>query len=489
MEKQNFTNKPALQSRGHILKMFLTLTLLACFHLTVSAQRQPYVYETDPLILKNLEEWQDLKFGFMMHWGAYSIWGVIESWSLSSEPMWVRTGPYANNYEEYKKHYELLPRYFNPIRFNPDKWAKAAKDAGMKYVVFTTKHHDGFCMYDTRYTDYKITDPSVPFHVNPKANVVKEVFQSFRNEGMSIGAYFSKPDWHHPDYWAPEWATPDRNVNYNTRQYPERWQRFKDFTYNQIEELMTGYGKVDILWLDGGQVRPFPSEEAEKQAAERRLWNQDIDMARIAKMARSHQPGLLVVDRTVGGIYENYRTPEQEIPEEPLSYPWESCITITKSWSWTPGDVYKPTHQIIHMLVDIVAKGGNYLLNFGPGPDGDMEEIAYRRLAEIGQWMKINGEAIYSTRSIAPYKQDKVCYTSKKDGTLYGIYLADENETMPASLLLKGITAPKNAKITLLGVNGNCTWKQTGEGVLVTTPASALKSPPSPHAWTVKIRP
>lgn len=483
MKNQIITN----QKRDNVKKLVLTLTLLICCFLPITAQDNGYVYETDPLVLQNLENWQDMKFGFMMHWGAYSIWGVVESWTLSSEDMGWNNRPSNKSYTQYRQEYEMLPQYFNPVRFNPDKWAKAAKDAGMKYMIFTTKHHDGFCMYDSKYTNYKITDTSVPFHTNPKANVVREVFESFRNEGMTIGAYFSKPDWHHPDYWAPEWATPDRNVNYNTRKYPERWQRFKDFTYNQIEELMAGYGKVDILWLDGGQVRPFPSEEAERNAAQRRLWNQDIDMPRIAKMARSHQPGLLVVDRTVGGLYENYRTPEQEIPDKPLSYPWETCMTMTKSWSYTPGDIYKPTRQIIHMLVDIVAKGGNFLLNVGPGPDGDIDETAYQRLAEIGQWMKINSEAIYSTRSIAPYKQDKVCYTSKKDGTLYGIYLADEGEAMPADILLKGITAPKQAKITMLGVSGNCSWKQTGEGVVVTVPASARKRSPSPYAWAVKI--
>ena len=467
----------------------IILTMMFCCFLSVKAQENSrYVYETDPLVVQNLENWQDMKFGFMMHWGAYSIWGVVESWSICSEDWEWNKRPANKSYNEYVNEYEMLPHYFNPVLFEPDKWAKAAKEAGMKYVVFTTKHHDGFCMFDTKYTNYKITDPSVPFHTNPKANVVREVFNSFRKEDFAIGAYFSKPDWHHPDYWAPEWAAHDRNVNYNTRKYPERWQRFKDFTYNQIEELMTDYGKVDILWLDGGQVRPFPSEEAERRAAERRLWNQDVDMARIAKMARSHQPGLLVVDRTVGGIYENYFTPEQEIPEKPLPYPWESCITMTASWSYRPGDIYKPTRQIIHMLVDIVAKGGNFLLNVGPGPHGDFDERAYQKLEEIGQWMKINGEAIYSTRSIEPYKQDKVCYTSKKDGTLYGIYLADEGETMPATIMLKGITAPKQAKVTMLGVNGNCSWKQTGEGVVVTVPASARRTPPSPYAWTVKIQ-
>ncbi len=480
-----------MKSASFIRKFSLLIVILCC-SFPVMAQHdydEPFIPETDLLVVKNLDQWQDLKFGFMMHWGAYCQWGVVESWSICSEdvPWCERRGPYAHNYVEYKKHYEMLPQTFNPVKFNPDKWAQAAKDAGMKYVVFTTKHHDGFCMYDTKYTDYKITDASVPFHTQAKADITKEVFQSFSKQGFMIGAYFSKPDWHHPDYWAPDWATPNRNVNYNTRKHPERWERFKEFTYNQIEELMTNYGKVDILWLDGGQVCPFRSEAEEKKAAERGLWNQDIDMANIAKMARNHQPGLIVVDRTVTGPYENYRTPEQQIPDKPLPYPWETCMTMASSWSYVPDDTYKPTQQIIHMLVDIVAKGGNYLLNVGPGPDGEFHDQAYQRLKEIGAWMKVNGDAIYGTHPKAPYKQDKVCYTSKKDGSLYGIYLADEGENMPAVVLLKGITADRNARVNILGIKGNCKWKQTNDGIQVTIPENARKNPPSLYAWAIKV--
>lgn len=234
-------------------KLFI-LVLIFLFSLsiihTVNAQiKPPEAHETDPLVLKNLEEWQDLKFGFMMHWGPYSQWGVVESWSLCSEDEpWCRRN--MDNYVEYVKAYEKLKGTFNPVKFNPESWAKLAKESGMKYLVFTTKHHDGFCMFDTKLTDYRITGAGCPFSTHPKANITKELFEAFRKEGFKVGAYFSKPDWHCEYYWWPYFSTPDRNVNYDPAKYPERWQKYKDYTYGQIEELMSGYGKVDILWLE-----------------------------------------------------------------------------------------------------------------------------------------------------------------------------------------------------------------------------------------------
>ncbi len=214
--------------------------------------------------------------------------------------------------------------------------------------------------------------------------------------------------------------------------------------------------------------------------------DQDIDMAGIAAMARKHQPGLIVVDRSVHGSYENYRTPEQEIPERPLSYPWETCMTMGGSWSYVPDDKYKPVTQLIHNLVDIVAKGGNYLLNIGPGPDGEWHEAAYTTMEGIGAWMKINGSAIYGTRAIAPYKDGKVCFTRKKDGSVYAIYLLDKGEQLPAVITFKGILPAKGARLTLLGAREKLNWKKTAGGVAVSIPAALLKQSWE-HAVAIKI--
>ncbi|MGD0781518.1 MAG: alpha-L-fucosidase [Candidatus Aminicenantales bacterium] len=470
-----------------LLVLFFILAAWGIAADDAASQNQAADKETDPLVLKKLEWFQDVKFGLMMHWGPYSQWGVVESWSICSEDEpWCRRS--IPDYVEYKRRYEQLPKTFNPVKFDPAVWAKAAKYAGMRYVVHTTKHHDGFCMFDTKQTDYRITGPDVPFAKNPKSNIVKQIFEAFRKEGFGTGAYFSKPDWHSPDYWAPEWATPDRNVNYDTDKYSERWKKFKDYTYNQIEELMTGYGRVDILWLDGGWVRPYPRLEAPLKNLIRQPFNQDIDMPRLAAMARSHQPGLIVVDRSVTGKYENYRTPEQEIPEKPLPYVWETCLTMGDSWSYVPNDRYKSAHRLIQILVDIVSKGGNLLLNIGPNADGELPAESLARLKEIGDWMAVNSQAIYNTRPVAPYKEAKTCFTRRPDGTVFAIYLADENETHPpAEIMLYSHGPSADAKIEMLGVPGALKWEPVGQGVLIHLPDKAVQNPPCREAWAFRI--
>lgn len=467
--------------------IILTLATLF-FPLLFSAQELPYVTPKEPEVRKKLEAWGDWKFGLLMHWGTYSQWGIVESWSLCSEDEgWCeRRGPYAENYVEYVKAYEALQKTFNPVDFDPSKWASAAQAAGMKYVVFTTKHHDGFCMFDTHETDYKITSAQCPYHSNPKADVTRAIFEAFRQKGFGIGAYFSKPDWHNNDYWWRRFATPDRNVNYNPLKYPEKWQQYKDFTFRQLKELASAYGPLDILWLDGGWVRPKTDKMPVWATSP---YNQDIDMANIARMARGYQPGLIIVDRSVGGEFENYRTPEQEIPEKPLSYPWETCMTMAGSWSYVPGDHYKSTHQLIHTLVDIVAKGGNLLLNIAPGPDGKWDDTAYQRLSEIGDWMRVNGEAIYGTKPLAPYKEGKICFTQKKDGSSrYGIYLAEEGEDkLPSELMFQNIQPAKGQQVYLLGFASPLEWKIVNRGILIFLPKKGLEKAPCQHAWVFKV--
>jgi alpha-L-fucosidase len=455
----------------------LTLLLISAPAVPCPAAGPDDAAPRDPLVLAKLEKFQDWKFGLMMHWGIYSQWGCIESWPLVEVDRWARPDdlkPWIERNKDFARFsadYRALNTTFNPRRFDPRQWAAAAKDAGMKYVVFTTKHHDGFCLFDTKQTDYRTTHASCPFHADPRADVVKAVFDAFRKEGFGIGAYYSKSDWHHPGYWSPDWPHPDRNVNYDTKKYPRKWRTFVDFTHAVVEELMTGYGPIDILWLDGGQVRP-PA--------------QDIDMPGLAAMARRHQPGLIVVDRTVGGRYEDYRTPEQEVPGKALPYVWESCLTMGDQWSFKPGDKYKSTRTLIRLLVDIVSKGGNFLLNVGPDADGQFPPAAQQRLQEIGRWMRVNSAAIYGTRAVAPYKEGRVCRT-RKGRTIYLIVLADKDETAPPAR----VQAPslKQARhVRMLGAAQAVTWSTTnGEGLTVEIPEGIRRAPPCDHAWTLAV--
>ena len=428
-----------------------------------------YQEPTDPKVKEKVAQWQDLKFGLFMHWGTYSIWGIVESWSLCPEDhtFTQRKGPYAENWYDYKKAYENLQTQFNPAKFNPDKWAQAAKDGGMKYVVFTTKHHDGFCMYDTKYTDYKVTSSKTPFSSNPKKDITKEVFNSFRKQDFMIGAYFSKPDWHSEDYWWSYFPPHDRNESYDRKKYPERFKRFADFTYNQVEELMTNYGKVDIVWFDGSWI--------------------GMDMTDIAKMAQKKQPGIIMVDRHGKPEYVNYLTPEQKVPDHFIPHPWETCMTMGKSWSYIEKEDYKPTRKLVQLLVDIVAKNGNLLLDVGPGPDGEWHQEAYDRLREVGAWIKTNGESIYSTKPVAPYRQDKWAYTGK-DKALYASYLPEDKEMkLPPSVSFLAPAIAKNATVTLLGIKKPLKWTKAGDKIAVTIPAEVAMQVAGQPAWVFKV--
>ena len=332
----------------------------------------------------------------------------------------------------------------------------------MKYVVFTTKHHDGFCLFDTRTTDYKVTNSG--FKGNPRADVLRYVMDAYRAEGLMAGMYFSKPDWHSPDYWWPAKATPTRHHNYNIKDYPERWARYKQYVYDQVDELMRGYGPVDILWLDGGWCTP-PRE--------------DIDLPRIVANARRLQPGIIVVDRTCGGEFENYQTPEQTIPDHQILTPWESCITLTQDWGWNDHPQYKSVNRILAILSEIVAKGGSLLLGVGPTPQGLIEDSSVERLHEIGLWLKANGEAIYSTVPTPIYTNDEktVWFTASKDGhTRYAIIPNNDTTGIPATISWQGNLPKKGSRIVNLATGRSVRYTVKGDTVTITLPKEASKT-------------
>lgn len=423
-----------------------------------------WVKPEDPLILERIEWFQDQKLALMIHWGIYSQLGIIESWPLSDEDAsWSRKQiEWIDDNVEFRRQYFEMNKSFNPIRFQPEVWADLAATNGFKYLIFTTKHHDGFCMWDTAQTDYKITAKDCPFHKHKYADIVKHTFNAFRQKGLGIAAYFSKPDWHKPYYWAAGMARGTnmwRHPTYNMKSYPWLWEKYVDFTQKQMMELVSNYGKIDVLWLDGGQVRPQNG--------------QDIRLSEVAEKARKLQPWLLFADRTVGGSYENYITPEQEVPETPINVPWESCITMGTQFSFKFDDEYKSTRTLVHLLIDIVCKGGNLALNIGVQPDGRLPRVAVERMQEMGDWLSQYGEAIYETRVCAPYRIEHFAFTKKED-TVYAFLLYDSEDSEVKSTVV--IPYKENIKsISLIGANGNLEFKQSIDGIEIKIPTESIQ--------------
>lgn len=470
--------------KGILFLLLMSFTALA--QNTLHPTSQDYQYPQDPKVAANLENWRDQKFGMIIHWGIYAVPGIIESWSICNEE-WIDRGDSTVTYDDYKRWYWSQSEKFNPVKFNPEQWAQAAKDAGMKYLVFTTKHHDGFSMFDTKESDYKIT--SGPFKNDPRSNVTKHVFDAFRKQNMLIGAYFSKPDWHSQYFWWDKYATPDRNVNYDIRKNPWRWNKFKEFTHNQINELTSEYGKVDILWLDGGWVRPKSTVNAEvlSWGAPIPEFDQEIDMDAVAKIARGNQDGMLIVDRTVHGEYENYRTPEQGIPTDKSDNPWESCITLGGAWSYVPDDNFKSAEWAIHTLIEIVAKGGNLLLGVGPTAEGEFLPLQIERLKEIGKWMDKNGGAIYGTRTMDNFKHENIYFTKGKSNDRYALPLLGKKGSLSEQISWKGNAPKKGSKVTLLDGNVDLKWKTEGEVTTVTVPKKVLEKIKTEPALALKF--
>lgn len=431
---------------------------------------ETYVWPKDPKVLENLHKWQGYKFGLLIHEGLYSQLGIVESWGLCPED-WVTRDGY-DDYFKYASDYRSTKSRFNPVYFNPDKWGKAFHAAGAKYVIYTTKHHDGFCLYDSKYTDFKVTDLGCPFSTNARADMVRAVFDACRREGLAVGAYYSKPDWTTPYFWWPYFPPKDRNPNYDITKYPDRWRKFVQYTQNQLREITSDYGPLDILWLDGCWVRPLATINKQVEEFCKYPHDLDIDMKTIASSAREKQPGLLIVDRWVQGEYENYLTPEQKSPARALTVPWESCITMGDAWGWVPHDHFKSDRELVQLLVKIVAKGGNLLLGIGPDGKGEFEPAVYERLGKMGDWLKANGEAIYGTVPVEPFQDGKIAYTAKGNDTVFAIYLPEKDEReLPGELSIQ--TALKGKlRVSVLGSKRELQYEPSDVGIKVFIPES-----------------
>jgi len=310
---------------------------------------------------ERVRRYMNYKFGMFIHWGPYSLASVEASWPIM-RPERKERGVIS------EADYRLLPARFNPVKYDPKAWVRLAQEAGQRYMVFTSKHHDGFVMFDTAYTDYEIT--STPY----KKDIVAELAAACREAGMPLGFYYSPPDMNHPGY-----RDTSKPSSANWRGEPTRaeWVTYLDYMEIQVRELLTRYGELAVVWFDG-------------------LGGKFYDGLRFEKMIREYQPRAVVNNRI--GIPGDFETPEQLIPKTPPARPWETCLTINRTWAYNQNDTnYKSTTQLIRMLIEVASKGGNFLLNVGPTPEGTIQPEFQERLRGIGAWLKVNGEAIYGT--------------------------------------------------------------------------------------------
>jgi alpha-L-fucosidase len=341
---------------------------------------------------------RDAKFGLFIHWGVYSVpageWDGKKDygeWILESTKMPV-------------SRYEKFRDQFNPVKFDAKKWVAVAKDAGMKYLVITSKHHDGFAMFNTKLTDWSIM--STPYKRDP----MKELAAACKAAGIKFCFYHSIMDWHHPDY------LPRRAWNDVAKGDPD-FDRYVQFMKGQLKELVTNYGPLGILWFDGEWENTWTQDRGKDLYDYVRGLQPSIIVNNRVGKNRQGMAGLSKGDDVVG----DYGTPEQEIPASGLpGVDWESCMTMNDHWGYNKNDGHwKSAATMIRMLIDIASKGGNYLLNVGPTSGGLIPQPSVERLAEIGKWMKTNGESIYGTTAGPFPKAPAWGRVTQKPGKLY----------------------------------------------------------------------
>ena len=365
----------------------------------------------DPAALKR---WQDMRFGMFIHWGPVSLTGHEIGWSRGAQtPI---------------EQYDNLYKRFNPTRFNADRWVAVAKAAGMKYMILTTKHHDGFCLWDTKQTDYNI------MHSPFGRDVVKELADACRRGGIAFGTYHSVCDWHHPDF-------PRTSPGGQVLRTKSDIASYRRYLRAQVTELIKNYGPLLVLWYD------VPQEFDRAEGSEN------------IRLCRTLQPDILVNDRAGGGLGD-YATPEQRIGGFDIQHPWETCMTICNQWAWKPNDPMKSLPQCLQTLIRTAGGDGNLLFNVGPMPTGEIEPRQVERLEEMGTWLAKYGETIYATRG-GPLKPSKHLVSTSKGNTIYLHILAWPED------VLKLPPLPAKIVKSRLVTGGQATVQQTDAGIQI----------------------
>ena len=352
------------------------------------------------------EWWRDARFGMFIHWGAYSmLGGVYKGDTCRGGAEWV-----MDKLDIPIPDYEKIVAKFNPVKFNADDWVSMAKDAGMKYIVLTAKHHEGFCMWDTKVTNYNIMD-FTPF----KRDIVKELSEACKKQGIKFCFYYSIVDWHNPQAQAPLFPNYNAGQKDSTAINPEFPEYFENYLKPQIKELLTNYGDIGVVWFDGDWIPDYTSKMGkELYTFIREIQPNTIVNNRVDK-GRTGMSGI----NKEGQFAGDFGTPEQEIPATGISSDWESCITMNGSWGYKPSDHnWKSSEALIRNLIDIVSKGGNFLLNVGPSSEGLFPTESIERLKAMGVWIKTNGESIYGAKA-SPYDRPEWGRYTCKSGIIY----------------------------------------------------------------------
>jgi alpha-L-fucosidase len=408
------------------------------------------------------------KFGMFIHWGAYSVASVEASWPIMEpEAQWNIT----------ETEYVSLFKRFDPTQYNPAAWVELAKQAGQRYMVITTKHHDGFCMFDSALTDYKITN--TPYG----KDVIAMLAEAAHEAGMPLGFYYSPPDMHHPGF--RDTSKPVKDTWRGDPARPE-WATYLDYMEGQLRELLTKYGPVALIWFDGlGHQEKYNGEH-------------------VVNLIHQLQPATLVNNRI--GVPGDFATPEQFIPDRiptksaanklqgttktaesaPPSVPapddfqlWETCQTINDTWAYNKNDhKFKSVKELIRELANVASKGGNFLLDVGPTPEGTIQPEFVERLQAMGEWMKVNGDSIYGT-TYGPWQNLPFGKSTAKGKT---IYLHVFDWPSKPQLEVPGLTG-RVSRIRVLATGRKTHYKQKGDRLLISVPSTA----PDPNDSVLQI--
>lgn len=432
------------------------LVLLTC---SAIAQKN-YLEESKADKAKRMQWWTDDTFGMFIHWGLYAV-PAGEYNGKGGGAEWI-----METHKIPTAEYEKFAAQFNPQKFNAKEWVQIAKSAGAKYIVITSKHHDGFSIWDSKVTKYDIMD-ATPF----KRDILKELSEACRAAGIQFCLYHSIMDWHQPD-------AKSKDYPHQSTEKPDFNKYREEYLKPQLAELIKKYDPA-VLWFDGEWIPEWTEQQGKD------LYN----------YLRNIKPSLIInnrVGKARGGMegmnkYENaagdFGTPEQEILKGTSQDYWESCMTLNGNWGYVKNDNnWKSAELLIDNLVDIAAKGGNYLLNVGPTAEGRIPEQSIERLAEMGKWLAVNKEAIYATNGRANYKEgDHIKFTQSKDGkSTYALFNKYDNN----ELSLTSVQPKPGSKVYMLGVSKPLSWTKNGNAVTIKLPENL----PGKYTWALKIQ-